>query len=110
MSIVVNLYYTGTNGAARKFVQQMEADGVADAIRREPGNERYAYFQSLQDPETVLLIDRWRDQQALDAHHASPMMKTLAALREKYDLHMRVERFCPDDAAAPASDKKFIKE
>ena len=30
---------------------------------------------------------------AIDAHHASPMMATIAALREKYDLHMTVERF-----------------
>ena len=28
-----------------------------------------------------------------NAHHASPMMETIAALREKYDLHMTVERF-----------------
>lgn len=47
----------------------------------------------MNDAETVLLIDRWRDQAALDRHHASPMMKSLAALREKYDLHMRVERY-----------------
>ena len=43
----------------------------------------------------MLLIDRWRDQAALDRRHASPMMKSLAALREKYDLHMRVERYAP---------------
>ena len=41
----------------------------------------------------MLLIDSWIDQAAIDAHHASPMMATIAALREKYDLHMTVERF-----------------
>ena len=72
MSLTVNLYYTGTNGSAR-----------------------YEYFFPMDDPETVLLIDRWRDQEALDRHHASPMMRSIAALREKYDLHMRVERYAP---------------
>ena len=38
-------------------------------------------------------IDSWEDQAAIDAHHASPMMATIAALREKYDLHMTEERF-----------------
>ena len=73
----------------------MEKSGLAAAIRAEDGNERYEYFLPMDDPETVLLIDRWRDQAALDRHHASPMMKSLAALREKYDLHMRVERYAP---------------
>ena len=35
MSLVVNLYYTGTNGSARKFVEEMESSGIADAIRKE---------------------------------------------------------------------------
>ena len=82
----------------------------ADAIRAEDGNERYAYFVPLDDPETVLLIDSWRDQESLDVHHATPMMKTIADLREKYDLHMRAERYQSDEAGIPASDAKFIKD
>lgn len=37
MAITANLYYTGTNGAARKFAEEMEASGTADAIRAEGG-------------------------------------------------------------------------
>lgn len=75
----------------------MESSGTADAIRREEGNLRYEYFIPMQDEKTVLLIDSWENQQALDVHHASPMMQTIAALRDKYDLHMRVERYVSDD-------------
>ena len=110
MSIAVNLYYTGVNGNARKFAEEMEASGTAAAIRAEDGNLRYAYFFSCSDPETVLLIDMWKDQAAIDAHHATPMMETIVRLREKYDLHMRVERFITDDSGVPEQDKKFIKE
>ena len=35
MSLVVNLYYTGTNGSARRFAEEMESSGIADAIRNE---------------------------------------------------------------------------
>ena len=73
--ITVNLYYKGINGNARAFVDEMESSGIADAIRAEEGNLRYEYFQPLKDPETVLLIDSWTDQKAIDLHHASPMMK-----------------------------------
>ena len=93
MAITVNLRYTGKNGAARKFAEEMTTGGVVAAIRAEAGNLRYEYYQPLDDPETILLIDSWEDQAAIDAHHASPMMATIAALREKYDLHMTVERY-----------------
>ena len=93
MSLTVLLYYTGTNGNARKFAEEMMASGVVDAVRAEEGNERYEYFFPAEDPETVLLIDRWRDQAALDFHHKSPMMESIAALREKYRLRLRVERY-----------------
>ena len=108
MSISVNLYYHGTNGNARKFAEQMERSGLADAIRAEEGNLRYQYFFPVDDPETVLLIDCWRDQAAIDAHHASPMMQELSRLREEYDLHMTAERYLSIDA--PDADAQFIRK
>ena len=104
MSITINIYYTGKTGAARAFAEEMTASGTVDAIRAQEGNLRYAYFFPMDDPETVLLIDAWRDQAALDVHHASPLMAQIAALREKYDLHMRVERYAAaDDHSADAA-------
>lgn len=105
--ITINLYYTGEDGAAKAFAAEMEASGTADAIRAEDGNMRYEYFQPIDDPETVLLIDSWRDQEAIDAHHASPMMAQIAALREKYDLHMRAERYVSEEFGG---DEKFIRK
>ena len=105
--ITVHLFYQGTHGSARAFAEEMEASGIAANIRREPGNLRYQYFQPIGDSETVLLIDSWTDQAAIDAHHASSMMKQLADLRDKYDLHMTVERFVSDEYEA---DGKFVRE
>ena len=108
MDITLNIRYTGKNGAARKFVEEMTASGTVAAIRAEAGNLRYEYYQPLDDPETVLLIDSWKDQAAIDAHHASPMMATIAALREKYDLHMTVERFASIEDNE--EDRRFIRK
>jgi len=93
MSIIVNIYYTGSNGSARKFVEEMNAKGIVDKIRAEEGNERYEYFFPMNDSETVLLIDCWKSQEALDFHHKTEMMKDIAELRKKYHLSMKVERF-----------------
>jgi quinol monooxygenase YgiN len=108
MSITVNLRYTGANGSARAFAEEMISSGTVDAIRAEEGNLRYEYYQSLDDPETILLVDSWANQEAIDAHHSSPMMATIASLREKYDLHMTVERYNRSDT--PESETRFIRK
>ena len=105
--ITINIYYSGQNGSARAFAEEMTGSGTADAIRAEDGNLRYEYFFPMEDPETVLLIDSWSSQTALDKHHASPIMAQISALREKYDLHMRVERFV--SAEEHPADEKFIR-
>ena len=108
MAITVNLRYTGTGGNARAFAEEMMSSGTVDKIRAEEGNLKYEDYVSLEDPETVLLIDSWADQAAIDVHHASPMMATIASLREKYDLHMTVERFMSIEENE--EDRRFIRK
>lgn len=109
MSITVNLYYSGVNGAARAFAQEMVSSGTVAAIRQEPGNIRYEYFFPMERPETVLLIDSWENQEAIDRHHHTPMMATIMELREKYDLHMQVERYV-SDGELPSKDQEYIRK
>ena len=108
--ITVNIYYSGKNGNAKRFAQEMITSGVVDRIRSEEGNLRYEYFYPMNDSETVLLIDSWKNQEAIDLHHQSPMMQEIIELREKYDLHMKVERYLSDDEGIPEADRSYIRE
>ena len=107
MAITINIYYTGENGNARKFAEEMMSRGIVDEIRREAGNLRYEYFFPMEDAEGVLLIDSWDNQDAIDRHHKTPMMEQIITLRNKYDLQMKVERYVSEEV--PEGDKKFIK-
>ena len=109
MAITINIYYNGKNGNAKRFAEEMLSSGIVDRIRAEKGNLKYEYFIPFDDAETVLLIDSWETQEAIDNHHATPMMKENIRLREKYDLTMKVERFVSDKAGIPEKDKAFIK-
>ena len=117
MAITVNLRYTGKNGAAQAFAREMISSGTVEKIHAEKGNLRYEYYLPFGEEkadggdsnETILLIDSWENQEAIDLHHATPMMKTIAELREKYDLHMTIERFVSDDKI-PEQDKAFIRK
>ncbi len=103
--LVINIRYSGENGSTRKYVEEMESNGIAAKIRAIEGCIRYDYFFPADDPEGLLLIDEWESQEALDRYHSSPVMKEAAALREKYKLGGRqIRMFNPAVApAAPAS-------
>ncbi len=110
MALTVNIYYSGINGNARKFAEEMISTGIVNEIRAEEGNLKYEYFFPMNDEETVLLIDSWENQQALDIHHQSTMMSKIISLREKYHLSMQVERYMTDESSIPDQDRAFIKE
>ena len=94
--LTINIRYTGENGSAKKYVEEMESSGIAAKIRAIEGCLRYDYFFPADDPEGLLLIDEWADQEALNRYHSSPVMQEAAALREKYKLGGRqVRMFTP---------------
>ena len=109
-AITVHIYYTGENGSAKAFVKEMLTSGLVDEIRKEKGNRSYEYFFSVEDEETVLLVDSWDNQEAIDLHHASSMMDKITELRIKYHLRMKVERYFLDETGIPKKDQKFIQK
>lgn len=104
--LTILIRYKGTNGSARKFVNEMISNGIVEQIRKEQGNLRYEYFFPQSDDETVLLVDSWINQEALDKHHELPLMNKIKELRDKYDLHMEVEKYQP---IIDEKDEKYIR-
>ena len=80
MAFTINIYYTGSNGSAKRFAEDMINSGIVNEIRNKTGNLRYEYFLPLDDEETILLIDSWENQDALDEHHKSETMNKIIEL------------------------------
>lgn len=64
-------YYEGGRGRMR-LIRYGHQRQCLKFCRREEGKPRFGCFDDL---ETVPLVDGWRGQKALDAHHASRMMR-----------------------------------
>ena len=105
--ITVIIKYSGVDNNAKKFMEEMMSSGIVDQIRNEEGNLRYEYLYPINDNESVVLIDSWKDQKALDRHHQLPLMQKIASLREKYDLHMKVEKY---QSIEDGKDQKYIRK
>lgn len=108
MVLTVNIYYKGKDGAAIAFAKEMIESGIVAEIRSKEGNLKYDYFLPIENKETVLLIDQWANQEALDLHHQSITMQKILELRKKYDLLMEVERYIEDEGGIPEGDEQFI--
>jgi quinol monooxygenase YgiN len=108
MSLTVNIYYHGKNGSAKQFADEMVASGLVAEIRAKEGNLKYDYYLPYDDAETILLIDQWENQEALDAHHASTTMQKILNLRAKYKLTMTVYRFVDKQDEITENDRRFI--
>ena len=55
-----------------------------------------------------MIIDSWKDQESLDKHHESDTMNKITELRNKYDLHMKVEKYILDESNN--QDEKYIRK
>ena len=64
-------------------------------VMKEPGCEQFEIFQSLVNPDRLLLLERWTDQAALDTHaklHRTrppllPQLRVGNGEREDYEYH-----------------------
>lgn len=76
---------------------------MADSSRREPGCLAYEVYLSVDDPDTVVLWQQWRNLEALEAHFASDHVDAfLDVIPDYIDGQVISERF---DVRAESSDE-----
>lgn len=89
----LNVTYRMKPGKREEFLAQVTAQGILAAIRAEEGCLGYRYFCSVEDPDQLLLVERWTDEQAQATHMGQPHMKQLAAIKEICALDTKLERY-----------------
>ena len=52
----------------------------------------------------------WKVPFYYDVHHKSHTMGKIIELREKYGLHMKVERYVSDETGLPEHGRMFVRE
>jgi quinol monooxygenase YgiN len=68
MSVRLVVTITAKRGKGAELAEAYKAR-CAECMK-EPGCEQFEVFQSALDPDRLALLERWRDQAALDAHAA----------------------------------------
>lgn len=65
-------------GRAEGFARAFGA--VQAIVQQEEGCEQYELFQSLDDPEKVVLLERWASQELLDKHMEAERTRNRSAV------------------------------
>jgi quinol monooxygenase YgiN len=74
---------------------------MVTASRAEPGCIAYAYAQDVLDPETVHVVEKWRDRDALKAHFATPHMAEWRSVMGSLGLSGRDLKVFESDEGSP---------
>ena len=91
--IILHCTYTCKPGMAPAFVKALKDSGAQDKVRAEDGCLQYDYHLSCEVPDTVVLLEQWRDAAALEAHQRQPHMDTIRSLKADYVQDFQLERF-----------------
>lgn len=92
-SIVLHVTYHCLPGQAEPFVRALKEDGLQAAVRREDGCLQYDYHLSCEERDAVVLLERWRDAQALAVHGATDTMARIKTVKERFVERTDVLRF-----------------
>lgn len=92
-SIVLHVTYYCLPGQAQPFVRALKEGGLQAAVREEDGCLQYDYHLSCEEDDAVVLLERWRDAQALAVHGSTDTMARIKAVKERFVERTDVLRF-----------------
>ena len=92
-NIILHVYYTCKPGKAQAFVRELKDRGLQAKVQAEDGCIQYDYHISCELPDTVVLLEKWRDAAALESHGTQPHMAEVAALKPEFVEETRVEKY-----------------
>lgn len=91
--IVLNVTYLCHPGMRDAFLQSVRAEGIDAASRAEDGNAQYEYFLPTDGGDRLLLLEKWRDAEALSAHARQAHFARLGELKAQYVRETVIEKY-----------------
>ena len=81
------------DGKREAFIQRVNAEGIADAVRKEDGCIRYDYYFSEKNPDEILLIEMWESKKHQEIHINQPHMTRAFELNPEYVVSTELGEF-----------------
>lgn len=84
MTFGVNVTYTMQPGKRQAYLDALGKLGLPQVVRQEEGCLDYTYYLDAQDPDRLLLVERWTARAAQQVHLTQPHMAAALAIKNDY--------------------------
>ena len=91
--IVLNVTYKCKPEMREEFLEMIMAEGLDEASRGESGNIKYDYYRPTDGSDDLLLVEKWRDAEALAVHGRQPHFARIGELKQEYVFETIVEKY-----------------
>lgn len=91
--IVLNVTYKCKPELRDEFLEMIMSEGIDVACRAEDGNIKYDYYIPIDGSDDLLLVEKWRDAEALAVHGRQPHFARIGELKGNYVDETVIERF-----------------
>ena len=82
--IVLNVTYKCKPQMRDEFLEMIISEGIDVECRAEEGYLKYDYFIPTDDSDDLLLVEKWRDAEALAIHSKQPHFAKLGEIKKDY--------------------------
>lgn len=96
MKKVLIVSYHCKKGKREAFLSAVQSEGIDRASQEEAGNLRYRYFRSIDDPDLLLLLETWKDEDAFQQHCAAAHFQRLGEIKKQFVDQTEMEKFEQD--------------
>ncbi len=76
-----------------EFLEMIFTEGIDADCRAEDGNIRYEYFKPVENSDELVLIEKWRDADALANHGKQAHFARLGELKAEYVTDTVIEKY-----------------
>ena len=91
--LVFNVTFKCAPGMRERFLKAITEEGIIDACRAEDGNFKYDYYIPVESDDELLLIEKWKDADAVKAHAVQPHMQRMIELKSELVTDLILEKY-----------------
>ena len=91
--IVLNVTYKCKPEMREEFLEMIMTEGIDAECRAEDGNIKYDYYKPVENSDELLLVEKWRDADALAMHGRQAHFARLGELKAEYVSDTIIEKF-----------------
>ena len=91
--IVLNVTYKCKPGMREAFLKNIKEEGLDAKSRAEAGNIKYDYYYPAEEKDELLLVEKWKDADAVADHGVQPHFLRLGEIKSLYVDETIIERY-----------------